>query len=136
MRVCLDTNVLIKIFVPHPPFSTILDAILNGRITLLVSDEILFEYEEVIVREFGLARWQKIDAFFTAITRLHGAVATIEPHYRFTVITADPDDNKFIDCAVAGGAEYIVTYDKHFEALRNSGYTAQPIIPDDLVKRL
>ena len=39
--------------------------------------------------------------------------------YHFGLITADADDNKFVDCAIAADAEYIVTNDKHFEVLRD-----------------
>jgi predicted nucleic acid-binding protein len=42
-----------------------------------------------------------------------------ESYFHFGLITADPDDNKFVDCAVAADAEYIVTNDKHFYELKN-----------------
>jgi uncharacterized protein len=132
MRVCLDTNVLVSLFVPHPPFSTILHGILNGEITLLVSNEILTEYEEVVVREFGRPRWQRISSLLTVLTTLR-TVVEINPHFRFDIIRADPDDNKFADCAIAGEADYILTYDAHFAPLRTSGYKPQPITPDDFL---
>lgn len=37
--------------------------------------------------------------------------------FRFNLITADPDDNKFVDCAVTAGATYIVSNDRHFREL-------------------
>ena len=40
-----------------------------------------------------------------------------ETYIHFGLITIDVDDNKFVDCAVAADAEYIVTNDKHFEVL-------------------
>jgi predicted nucleic acid-binding protein len=45
-------------------------------------------------------------------------VIHITPFYKWNLIEADPDDNKFVDCALNAGAEYIVTNDKHFDALR------------------
>lgn len=39
--------------------------------------------------------------------------------WRFNMILQDPDDNKFVDCAVCGQAEYIVSNDKHFGILRD-----------------
>ena len=47
-------------------------------------------------------------------------VEFITPYYNFGLITQDPDDNKFVDCAIAADAEYIVTNDKHFEVLKET----------------
>jgi putative PIN family toxin of toxin-antitoxin system len=133
MRLCLDTNVLIRLFIPHPPFSEILDAILNGQITILLSNDILLEYEEVVIREFGQRRWAKIQAFLAVMSNLHHNVLEIDPHFRFRVIADDADDNKFADCAIVGEADFIVTYDTHFAALRSAGYKPKPITPENLV---
>lgn len=40
-------------------------------------------------------------------------------HYHFNLITADPDDNKFVDCAIQANAHYIVTNDHHYDVLRH-----------------
>ncbi|MFC3417830.1 PIN domain-containing protein [Algoriphagus hitonicola] len=42
----------------------------------------------------------------------------ISPKYRFGLIEADFDDNKFVDCAITGNADLILTEDKHFEELK------------------
>ena len=42
----------------------------------------------------------------------------VVPTWRFGLIEADPDDNKFVDCAICGGAELIVSNDKHFDVLK------------------
>ena len=44
-------------------------------------------------------------------------IEKVSPAYRFNLITTDPDDNKFVDCAIAAGATYIVSNDKHFVEL-------------------
>jgi uncharacterized protein len=59
-------------------------------------------------------------------------VVEVSPHYTFAVIRDDPDDNKFTDCAIAGEADFVVTYDRHFEALRDSGYKPKPVTPEEL----
>ena len=46
-------------------------------------------------------------------------VKRIDPYYHWNLITADPDDNKFVDCAFAAGATYIVSDDSHFNILRD-----------------
>ena len=45
-------------------------------------------------------------------------VEHVNPAYHFNLIKADPDDNKFVDCAITAGADYIVTEDSHFEHLK------------------
>ena len=47
---------------------------------------------------------------------------TSNTYYRFDLITADHDDNKFVDCAIAANATYIVTDDKHYKPLRQIAY--------------
>ena len=42
----------------------------------------------------------------------------MEPHFRLGLITEDPDDNKFVDCAFAANADYLVSDDKHFNIIR------------------
>jgi hypothetical protein len=60
MRVCLDTNVVVRLFVPHGPFPTV-----------LVSTAILLEYEEVVTREFGAGRWEKLERALASIALLN-----------------------------------------------------------------
>jgi len=43
----------------------------------------------------------------------------VTPVWRFNLITSDPDDNKFVDCAICGQAEYLVSNDKHFKVLND-----------------
>ena len=49
-------------------------------------------------------------------------VQLVDPHFRMGLITADPDDNKFVDCAFAAGADYLVSEDNHFDVLRNTSF--------------
>ena len=80
---------------------------------ICVSNEILLEYEEIIS--------QKTNQYFADLvinTILNKPnVIRVSPSWRFDVIKTDPDDNKFVDCAVCGGAEYIVSNDKHFRRI-------------------
>ena len=45
-------------------------------------------------------------------------VVFAHPTFRFNLIAVDPDDNKFVDCAIVTNAEYIVSQDKHFNILK------------------
>jgi uncharacterized protein len=133
MRVCIDTNVLVQLFGSTQPYRRIADALQKGTIELAVSNEILLEYEETLTRLSGQGRWQLVWNFLDAISRLHSNVLYVQPQFRFGVIIADPDDNKFADCAVAAEADFILTSDRHFDALHSSGYRPKPIDPLEFV---
>jgi hypothetical protein len=51
------------------------------------------------------------------------------------VITVDPDDNKFVDCAIAAEADFILTSDHHFDVLPSSGYKPKPIDPLEFTRQ-
>ena len=62
-------------------------------------------------------------------------IRRIGPSYRFHTITGDPDDDAFADCAIAAEADWIITGDRHFDALKKSGYKPQPITPEEFNAR-
>ena len=134
MTVCLDTGVFLQIFGRHQPFHPILRALLEGRLTLALSTEILLEYQEVTVRLSGTERWREVAALLELLTRLHDNIRQIEPQYRFAVVVADPEDNKFCDCAIAAAADFVVTEDNHFTALKSAGFRPQPLTPDEFIR--
>ena len=135
MTVCLDTNVFLQIFGRKQPYYPIFRALLDGRMTLAISNEILFEYEEITKRLSGTERWGEVVALLELLNRLHGNIRQVQPQFRFAVITQDPDDNKFCDCAIAAAADFVVTNDAHFSALKSSGHIPQPITPQDFIER-
>jgi len=134
MTVCLDTGVFLQIFGRKQPFHAILRALLDGRLTLALSTEILLEYEEVIVKLSGAQRWQDVVTLLQLLGELHGNIRQIEPRYRFRLVTDDADDNKFCDCAIAAAADFIVTEDHHFAALKSAGYKPQPLAPGEFIR--
>ncbi|MDR3181173.1 MAG: putative toxin-antitoxin system toxin component, PIN family [Prevotellaceae bacterium] len=115
MRIVLDSNVLLVSLPQRSMFRPIFDAICNGRITLLVSNEIMTEYEEVLCRYTTEVIATNVLEFLLVKPN----VERIEPFYRWNLITGDADDNKFVDVAIAAHAKYIVTNDQHFNVLSN-----------------
>lgn len=83
---------------------------------MCVSTEILLEYEEILVRLTEDREFTSlvIDTITNALNVEH-----VTPAYRFNLITADPDDNKFVDCAITAGATFIVSNDRHFIELQH-----------------
>jgi len=122
MRVVLDTNVFISgIFFQGPP-AQILQAWKDSRFELIISHAILEEYQRVA--ETLADRFPTID-----ISRIIQLIS-IHSHMVETNISIhvckDEDDDKFIECAVAGRADVIVSGDKHL--LEIVQYDEIPII--------
>ena len=113
-RVVLDTNCLLQALPSRSPYHKIWTGILAGRIRLCVNTEILNEYEEILAQKTTAEIAHNV---VEAIARLH-TTEFQEVFIHFGLIEADADDNKFVDCAVAADAEYIVTNDAHFNVLK------------------
>ena len=61
----------------------------------------------------------------------------VTPYYHFNLITADPDDNKFVDCAVAGNAMVIVTEDRHYDVLKQVDFPQVNVVSlDEMMRRI
>ena len=119
----------------NTPFMAVVDALFDGRLELAYSNEIMLEWEEMATQFSGVPYWGKITRFFDLITKANGNMIQTEPSFRFGVITADPEDNKFVDCAIVASADFIITEDRHFAPLTNSGYRPQPIKPQAFIDR-
>ena len=115
MKVVLDTNCLLQIVFPKSNYKEIWDSLLAQKYTICLSNEIMLEYREILERRFGSATFA--DEVMELIASLPN-VDYVNPTYRFNLITAAPDDNKFVDCAIVAGATYIVSNDRHFDELK------------------
>ena len=115
-RIVLDTNCLLQSLPSKSPYHKIWTDILSGRISLCVNTEILDEYEEILSQKINSEVATNV---VEAIARLHTTTYQ-EIYVHFGLIQDDEDDNKFADCAVASGAEFIVTNDKHFNILKRT----------------
>jgi uncharacterized protein len=113
MRIVLDTNVFLVSLAPLSDYAPIFDALLAGRFTILLSNDVITEYEEIIAQRYDYYAVQDVLRLLVALQNAE----LIVPHYRWNFIINDPDDDKFVDLAVAGNADFIVTNDRHFNAL-------------------
>ena len=135
MTVCIDTNVVLGMFGRNGPWQVIRQSLIDCRLIGAVTTEILLEYEEVAAREMGSAAAGQLLRFIDLLEQTRGNIRHVSPTFRFQLITADSDDNKFTDCAITAGADYIVTEDRHFAPLATAGYYPQPINPADFISK-
>lgn len=132
-HIVLDTNSLIQSIPSKSPYHKIWIEFLKGDILLYVTTSILEEYEEILMRLVGrFAATEVINVILNCRnTRL------INTYYDFNLIEADPDDNKFVDCAIAANAEFVVTEDRHFNVLKAISFPHVDVIGlDDFIKVL
>ena len=87
---------------------------MKGSDFLCISNEIIEEYIEILQKLIGY----KV-AEYVVKTILNSPFAIqITPYYHFGLIKTDPDDNKFVDCAIAANAKCIITNDHHYDILK------------------
>lgn len=124
MRIVLDTNSLLVSIGRKSKFRPIFDAVLSGKIKLLVSNDVLNEYQEILEIKTNIIVANNISDFLLKSPD----VEKIEIYFKWAIIEKDGDDNKFVDCALNGQADYLVTDDRHFDILENMGFPPVKIL--------
>lgn len=121
MRVVLDTNVLVSAFISKRGHSAnILDIVTTfEEMTLVLSDEILEEFEDVMAREEVRERFDysaaEINEFASAI-RSVAEIVKVKSNFR--LMEEDPKDDMVLNTAYDGRATYIVSGDGHLQNLK------------------
>jgi len=117
LKIVLDTNVFISgVFFSGPPYR-ILEAWQSGELELVISQEILAEYRRVGEILVGERPKIDLDSILTFVIK-HAKV--YKPARLKAPVCEDPDDDKFLACALASGSKIIISGDKHL--LKVSGY--------------
>ena len=117
-KIVLDTNCLIAALSRHSEYYPVWSEFQAGKYMLCVSNEILEEYEEIIEKKTSAIVAQNVINLLLKSNN----VELVTPSFRFRLIEADHDDDKFVDCAFAANATYIVSDDKHFDVLKDISF--------------
>jgi putative PIN family toxin of toxin-antitoxin system len=131
MKVVIDTNILLVSISRRSPFHWIFERLLQGEYALCVSNEILSEYAEIIEFHMGSTA---AEVTLQAILELPNTEKT-DIYFRWNLLK-DADDNKFSDCAIASGADYLVTHDKGFAALQSLDFPKVKVVSAESFKLL
>ena len=120
MRVVLDTNVVISaVLSPAGPPAQVLHAWRAGAFEVVVSEPILREYRQALGYPHVQTRHHLAAPDLDRIIAGFLAVAIfVAPRQHLAVVAEDPDDDRFLECALEGGAEYIVSGNKHLPRLK------------------
>lgn len=115
LRIVLDTNCLIATLSRHSEYYPVWKGFQTGKYILCVSNDILEEYEEIIAQKTSASVAKNVINLLLKSKN----VELINTYFKFWLIEADHDDDKFVNCAFAANATYIVSNDKHFDILKN-----------------
>ncbi|MCI7372162.1 putative toxin-antitoxin system toxin component, PIN family [Prevotella sp.] len=112
-RLVLDTNCLIQIVSPRSKYHSLWMSFVRGEYELCVSNEIVDEYLEILQKLTSV----EVAEYIMKTIINSPFVVFIDPFYKFDLIQADKDDNKFVDCAIAAQARCIISNDHHYDIL-------------------
>ena len=113
--IVLDTNCLLQSLPSRSPYHKIWSDVIEGKISLCVNTDILEEYEEKLCEYSSAEIAHNVVEAIAALTTTTMQNTSVH----FQLLPGDADDNKFVDCAVASGAELIVTNDRDFNPLKS-----------------
>jgi putative PIN family toxin of toxin-antitoxin system len=109
--VTLDTNILLATVLPPSPYHWVYQALRNQQYGLVVSTDILEEYEEKLSEFYGSTF---ANAVLSELLNLEN-VQRVSPTFFWRMIHKDHDDDKFIDAYVAANALYLISEDAHYK---------------------
>ena len=109
MKVVIDTNGLLRSIPRDGSYRWLYDAFAARQFTWVVSTEILLEYTEMTGYYYSAVAAELVTSLLLAAPN-HLRQDT---YFRFGQVNDDPDDNKFVDCAIAGGVDWLVSDDHH-----------------------
>ena len=132
MIVVLDTNVFVSGIHWKGLSEKILNAWLDNRFEIIYSTSMIDELLRVL-KDFKISMTEDDTRWWD--NSIHQKATIVFPSERISAVKDDPDDNKFIEAAVAGNAKYIVSQDKHLLRLKKFR-DIEIINPDDFLRIL
>ena len=123
-RAVIDTHCLLASLNPRSPFFRLYQLFAAEAFEWVLSNEIFTEYEEVISRHYAPATARRV----LDILALAPNAYFQEASYKSQLLPADPDDNKFVDVALASNADFLVSNDRHFLPLLQVPFPQVPLV--------
>jgi predicted nucleic acid-binding protein len=132
MKIVLDSNILVVAIGQRSRFRPIWQAFLDERYQLILTGEILLEYEEILQEHAAPGAHEIVlQIFADSANILYKRI-----FYQWNAIIADADDNKFFDAAVAANVDFLVTNDGHFNEVKRLSFPKVTIVSADEFLRL
>ncbi len=122
-KVVLDTNVFVSAMILIGHSNILIEKWQSDEFILLFSPAIYDEYLEVIMRPKFKYTEERLRQFSELLTEKG---ISVNPQIKLNIIKDDPDDNMFLECAIEGSADFIVSGDTHLLTLKK--YENIPIL--------
>lgn len=136
LRIVVDTNVMVSATYWRGDSNRVIRLADEGKITVVISKEIIEEYNQAIKSDEIAEKIEKKNLVAEqTMTKVINESLIVEPKDKILVVKDDLDDNKFIECAVEGKADFIISRDKHLLKLK-SYKNIKIIKPEDFCKML
>ena len=132
MLAVIDTNVLLVSVSDRSKYHWLYKSIIENKFSIAITHDILTEYEEKIGEHWHLEVATNVIRVLLELPNVKLATS----YFNLNIITADPDDNKFVDCAFASNADYIVTNDNDFNVLKRISFPTIRVISMDAFKEI
>lgn len=113
MKVVLDINALLVSIPKKSKYRLIFDLLIAGEYEVIISNNILSEYMEILERKTNSVVSNNIAQMLLHLEN----VKRIDVFYEWNLIEQDPDDNKYVDAAISAGVDFLVSNDQHFKVL-------------------
>ncbi len=130
MKIVLNTNVLLVAISDKSKYHWLYKALLNGAFDLYITNDILMEYEEKISEHWHPDVAKSVLRTLLELPNVHQTII----YYQLKLIIADPDDDKFADCAFAANCDYLVSNDKDFNVLKQIEFPVIRVVTLDEFK--
>ncbi len=132
MKVVVDTNIFVSSFFGGKP-KQIIDLWKSDKIIICFSQSILDEYVRVLTR-IGLVNEQELNELLGLFKKGFNSIYSANPD-QIKIVKNDPDDNKFIECAVAANSKFIISGDNDLLNIK-SYFDIQIVNPSAFLKKL
>ena len=123
IKTVIDTNVLVSALSSRSSFHWLIRLLLEEKIELYVTTEIVLEYEEILKQKYSA---NVAEYFLLALKELPN-VTLVHVHFKWNLLN-DNDDNKFADCYIAANATYLITNDGDFNKLKSVKFPAFTVV--------
>jgi putative PIN family toxin of toxin-antitoxin system len=131
LRLVIDTNLVVaSYFNPRSASAKILRLLMdNTTVSIVYTEEMRREMRQI------LRNIRCPQAFLDGINGIFDAGTKVSPSRKHRLVRDDPEDDKFVDCALAAGANYLITNDHHMLKLKDID-DVEVLRPTQFVKRL
>ncbi|MEN9549719.1 MAG: hypothetical protein RIR12_2310 [Bacteroidota bacterium] len=124
LKLVIDTNALLVSVSQRSQWHWLYKSIIEKEVEVYITTQILQEYEEKIAQHLSSEAAEAVTRTLIELSNVY----LISSYFNLRLITADEDDNKFVDCAFASSADFIITNDRHFDILKRISFPSIKII--------